>query len=119
MRANWGCRTAGNNQPCHEMAVVSRQCRSASCGVFPRNVRISEDCDQSRCLLAGTTSDAEPLHRYPGQLGPGDKRLTPTPDSVRPLRRFNKLIAAAYASTYYMESNWNEWFDFIQLPFWK
>ena len=28
---------------------------------FPRNVRISEDCDQSRCLLAGTTSDAEPL----------------------------------------------------------
>ena len=28
---------------------------------FPRNVRISEDRDQSRGLLAGATSDAEPL----------------------------------------------------------
>src|SRR4051812_43306672 len=27
---------------------------------FPRHVRIFEDCDQSRCLLAGTTMDGEP-----------------------------------------------------------
>src|SRR3954447_20192279 len=32
---------------------------------FPRNLRISEDRDQSRGLLAGATSDAKPFHRYP------------------------------------------------------
>ena len=60
---------------------------------FPRNVRISEDCDQSRCLLASATSDAEPLSLSSlsdllqvragllrcgsGQPGPGDKRANP------------------------------------------
>jgi len=34
-------------------------------------------------------------------------------------KRRNELLAGAYAGAYYMEGNWEEWKDFIKLPFWN
>src|SRR3954467_4849693 len=89
-----------NDQPCPEMAVVLWDCCSAPCRVslgifgYPKIVikPVLAGGHDERCRTASPlslshliASPRSAASTWLGQLGPGDKRLTPTPDSVRPL----------------------------------